>query len=401
MRSFFVILLCSVLVNNPCDAAEAAARGVWKKHVVDTNNVPVPAAKPTASDVNAVVAHDFDRDGSIDIMASYSGKVVLYRGPRWQKKVVLSKMPKDRTGRVALRGCIHGTLMDVDGDGDMDFVGSNRMLFWLECPKNPFADDWVCRMISLEVNGAHCVITADVDRDGNMDLVANSWRDKNESTVPNSITWFSAPKKPHDAKLWAPNIFANKDAPGRNHYMGFGDVNKDGRGDIACAAPAGGWFAWWQQPLDPTKAWKKQILSDNDPGATNILPSDLNGDGHMDFLGSRGHGSGVLWFKGSGFKGPGFTKIEIDKTLEKPHSLAAADLDGDGDIDFASCGSKLSGHAVWYENDGKGRFTKHVMDREQSSYDIRLVDMDGDKDLDMLIGGHSSRNIVWYENPLK
>ena len=36
----------------------------------------------------------------------------------------------------------------------------------------------------------------------------------------------------------------------------------------------------------------------------------------------------------------------------------------------------------------------------QGAYDIRAVDMDGDYDLDLLIAGHSSNNLVWFENPL-
>lgn len=384
-------LLGSLLLFSSC----SSSRGVWKKHIVKAGP-EIPGVMKNFPDVNAISANDFDKDGHIDIIASFHGKVALYKGPDWKERIVLPQMPKDRTGRIAKRGCIHATLIDVDQDGDLDFVGSNRMLFWLECPDKPFEDEWVCRMISLDVNGAHCIITADVDRDGKIDLIANSWRDQKESPIPDSITWFSTPKNPKDGKLWQPNIFANRDAPGRNHYMGFGDVNKDGRGDIACGAPAGGWFAWWEQPMDPTKAWKKHMLSDKDDGATNILVLDLNNDGHMDFLGSRGHTKGILWFKG-----PDYEKIEIDPDFLTPHSLAAKDLDGDGDLDFVSCSSNLNGVAAWYENDGKGKFTKHVIDNAQSSYDIRLNDIDKDGDLDILIGGHSNQNIVWYENPLK
>lgn len=358
----------------------------WKKHIVDN----------TGSNTSSAVADDFDNDGHIDIMCSYDGKVVLYKGPNWTKKIVLSQKPEDWTGRIAKRGCIHSTLMDVDDDGDLDYIGSNRMLFWLECPENPFEDEWVCRVINLDVNGAHCVITADVDRDGKQDLIANSWRDKTESTIPNSITWFKTPKDPLNGKLWTPNVFADNDAPGRNHYMGFGDINKDGKGDIACAAPTGGWVAWWEQPEDPTKKWRKHLVSDNDPGATNVLTLDLNQDGDLDLLVTLGHEKGVIWFKG-----PTFEKIMIDSKIDKPHSLTASDIDGDGDIDFATCSSSLTGETAWYENDAKGNFTKHVIDTKQSSYDTRLIDMDGDEDLDILIGGQGSHNVVWYENLLK
>jgi len=53
----------------------------------------------------------------------------------------------------------------------------------------------------------------------------------------------------------------------------------------------------------------------------------------------------------------------------------------------------------WYENDGKGKFTSHLIGKDQGSYDTRAVDMDEDGDLDVLIAGHGSKNVVWYENP--
>ena len=375
-------------------AKDHPARGVWKKHVIQ--NDIAPGIKGQATQINTVVAEDFDRDGFIDVMASFQGKVVLYNGPDWQPKTIMARMPRDRNFRVAKRGCIHSTLMDVDGDGDRDYIGSNRMLFWLECPAKPFEEEWKRRMIHMEVNGAHCVIAADVDRDGRQDLIANSWRDQDETTLPNSIAWFRVPENPRQDDLWTAHLLADRDAPGRNHYHGLADMNGDGRGDVCSGAPVGAWFAWWEQPEDPTKPWTKHLLSNDDPGATNILPADLNADGKLDFVASRGHGDGVLWFPA-----PDFKKVEIDATLADPHSLATADLDADGDLDLATCSCVLDGHAVWYENDGKGRFTRHVIDEGQASYDLRIVDMDKDRDLDVLVAGHSSRNIVWYENPLK
>ena len=56
---------------------------------------------------------------------------------------------------------------------------------------------------------------------------------------------------------------------------------------------------------------------------------------------------------------------------------------------------------MWYENNGKGSFTRHTLDEGQRSYDLRTIDMDGDGDLDLLNAGQGSANVVWYENPLK
>ena len=92
--------------------------------------------------------------------------------------------------------------------------------------------------------------------------------------------------------------------------------------------------------------------------------------------------------------------IEIDPEIVGPHCLVTVDLDQDGDLDIATCGKEPDGETVWYANDGSGSFVRREVGSNQGAYDIRAVDMDGDYDLDLLIAGHSSQNIVWFENPL-
>ena len=126
------------------------------------------------------------------------------------------------------------------------------------------------------------------------------------------------------------------------------------------------------------------------------ITTNLDDDGVLDLVASRGHGRGVLWFKG-----PDFEKHDIDASLDTPHSLAVADMDQDGDVDIVACSASLTGHAVVYKNAGNGEFIRQVIDQQQSSYDLRLVDMDNDGDIDIVVAGHDSRNLVWYSNPLR
>ena len=373
-------------------ACASSAQAEWKKHVVVAR---------AASLINSAVADDFDRDESIDILSSYDGRVVALRGPDWKPHTIhvfdaRNSRNKPRTS------CIHSCLMDVDGDGDQDLCGSNNTVFWLECPDDPFSGaPWTYRTIDDEILGTHCLITGDVNRDGQLDLIANSGRTAKQTEFPNSLTWLEIPPRPKAVAHWVRHVFADRDAPGGSHYAGFGDINGDGRADIAYGAkggegfPGGEWFAWWEQPQDADRLWKKHLLSDRQPGATNIHPIDINADGHTDFVATRGHTQGVLWFRG-----PEFEPIEIDSEIIGPHCLATVDLDGDNDIDIATCGRAADGIAAWYENVGHGSFQRHIIGVNQGAYDIRACDMDGDNDLDLLIAGHDSMNMVWYQNPL-
>ncbi|MCC6292192.1 MAG: VCBS repeat-containing protein [Bryobacterales bacterium] len=367
----------------------------WPRHIITTG-----FANFTAN------AADFTGDGKPDVISGdLNGKeIYLFAAPGWQR-ITLHR-------GISL---IHGEAMDVDGDGDLDYTGaqySPGVLFWLERPANPLTDPWPYHEIDHSdrggVHGIHGLFPCDVDRDGTVDIIANSGQPT--GAFPNSIAWFkltrgipakgSSPARP---PVWQRYVFAQGDAPGLSHYMGCGDVNKDGLIDIAAGAkiaPGGNWFAWWEQPAlvkgkTSAAAWKKHGIASGQEGATNIQIGDLNNDGNPDFFATRGHGKGVVWYEA-----PTWTAHEIDPDLTGPHSLALGDIDGDGDLDAATC-AKDSGIAALYENNGKGGFTRHYLYEDQSAYDIRMIDMDGDGDLDLLIAGQEQRNVVWLENRMR
>lgn len=351
----------------------------WARHVICEGSI-----------YRTAVAADFGGDDRLDVIVGGDGECRLYLAPRWTE-IVLTVLDRDFP-------IIHSDIMDVDGDGDVDYVGavhSPGHVFWLERPEHPSRGPWPYHLVDDQVDGTHGVIVGDVDSDGRPDLLANSALPT--GPYPESLVWYEVPDDPRRAQGWIRHVFADRDAPGLSHYLAVGDVDGDGLADAASAAKAGedgNWFAWWEQPADGSTPWTKHVLAERQDGATNIAMADINGDETMDFVASRGHGRGVLWFEA-----PSFEMRVIDESLEGPHCLATGDIDGDGDVDVATC-AKDSFVVAWFENDGGGAFTTHPIFEDQAAYDLRLVDMDVDADLDLLVAGQESRNVVWYENRL-
>ena len=363
-----------------------AMNGPWTRHVVDESGGCMTS-----------IANDFTGDGHVDIVCNVGGVTKLLVAPEW--KAIEISTSNDRW--------IHSETMDVDGDGDPDVIGTPYnpgRIVWLECPENPLTDRWIERLIDDQVNGVHGLLVGNVDNEDRSDLLATSAQPT--GSFPYSLVWYRIPKDPLSAERWDRFVFAANDAPGLSHYLGVGDIDGDGLPDATSAAKGdatepganGQWFAWWKAGSDPTQPWTKEIISADDPGATNIHPVDVNGDGNVDVIASRGHGVGVVWFERDMNTGT-WTEHVIDGSLKEPHCLAAVDLDRDGDIDAATVAFG-SERAMWYENDGDGVFSPHVIGENQQAYDIRVVDMDSDGDLDMVVAGRASNNVVWYENPL-
>jgi len=93
-----------------------------------------------------------------------------------------------------------------------------------------------------------------------------------------------------------------------------------------------------------------------------------------------------------------FEHVIIDpESPENPHIKAVGDVNGDGFVDIVIPSSN-GGPLVWYEYPN---WARHVIAPSGTwSTDAKLVDMDGDGDLDIVISEWYTHNrLEWYENP--
>ena len=142
--------------------------GSWKKHVVVQK-------QPGQGSMNVAVASDFDGDGRMDVMTSFGGGVSVFRGPDWRESRQVTRFADAYKGKRKLRsGCIHGCLLDVDGDGDED-LGSNQMVSGSSAQTIPSTGTDLPGHRRRDPRHP-LLITGGVTGDGKLDLIANSGR---------------------------------------------------------------------------------------------------------------------------------------------------------------------------------------------------------------------------------
>jgi FG-GAP-like repeat len=142
----------------------------------------------------------------------------------------------------------------------------------------------------------------------------------------------------------------------------------------------------------------EQVFGPTGDHARVIQVRDVDGDGHADiFVGTTFQTQSRLYLgRGSG----GF--LEVTKTHLPPKSLSVGDLeigdvDSDTDLDVVladwGAGSNMTndgGRTRLWLNDGSGRFVDETTDRMPEtlvrfSWDLNLVDVDNDADLDVVV----------------
>lgn len=372
-------------------AERAADRPVprFAKHIVDSN---LPAISATATDV--------DGDGVLDIVAAggasgglspHSMLVYWYHGNDWIRKPVCRLGDKSIILHLeAVSFSLNSRTVDRSRKPGGEVVitdGELGNIWWYRYDRSK--GEWAGQIVVNDVRYAHGTANGDVDRDGWADVLVPA----QHGTPKQGILWAKNPGDP--AKPWTRHPLAeNFGIGGWQHYVRLIDVNGDGRLDALHGSDAeqNGWFGYWLQKEDPTQPWEFHPLSCPGKHGTNLDGADLNGDGQVDFVGSEGHGAG-LW----SFLAPDYKPARVDDTLKSTHFVALADFNGDRAADIATCGYG-SRTVSCFLNDGKGKFRPLVIDTNQCAYDGSAVDLDRDGDMDLLLAGQNSTNVVWYEN---
>lgn len=178
----------------------------------------------------------------------------------------------------------------------------------------------------------------------------------------------------------------------------IGDLDGDGDGDIAACSYADNKLVWYEQ-VSPGVFGAVQLIIDRfGMGATAFDLSDLDGDGDIDVVGTWEGTNEIGWIRNNG--GGVFQLMPVMDVNSgyQFRGIAAADLDEDGDQDVVSAVRQGDPALAWYANDGTGSFSppQTISLAVPNPGALRVVDMDGDGDPDLLL--RSMSIVVMLQN---
>jgi len=334
---------------------------------------------------DSIYAADVDGDGDIDVLgAAYSNKIHWWEnldgwGTSWFEHNVSNYFFQAAAVYAA----------DVDGDGDMDILGaasdSDEIAWWENLDGG--GTSWTKYTVNGNFDGACSVYAADVDGDDDVDILGAA------SDADVIACWLN---DDGSGTSWTECIVAD-DFNGASS-VSAADVDGDGDTDILGAAHYADDITWWENLGGSGTSWTEHTVEGDFIWAISVYAADVDGDEDMDILGAAYEDADITWWENVDGSGTSWTEHLVEDWFWGANSVYATDMDGDEDIDILGAADH-SDDIIWWENsDGSGTsWTAHNVDLDfEGAYSVYAADVNGDDVTDVLGAAFDAFDITWW-----
>ena len=372
---------------------------------------PVGDSKPWISHLAIV---DLDGDSLKDVVVCDAKLNQI----TWIRQNPPEAYHEERIGS-PIRAPAHATPCDIDQDGDLDLLVAKMGMIFPNNDKigavvileNNGKEQFINHVLADKIARVTDIQPGDFDGDGDIDLAVGQfgYDDGEMRWMENKGSWqFES----HNLLKLSGTI-----------HTPVADIDQDGDLDIV-ALVSQEWEEIYIFENDGHANFKTNMIygsTNEDFGSSGISLVDIDLDGDLDILYTNGDAfdyvppgprpwHGVQWLENKG----GF-KFEYHRIGDFPgaYFANAVDVDNDGDLDIAVVSSfnkwddPKAQSMMWFENNGQMQFTAHNLTSNPTHLLLLdTADMDGDGWTDFVTGGmhayppydRMSRVLLWRNN---
>ncbi len=285
-------------------------------------------------------------------------------------------------------------LADIDNDGDLDMVTTgNDIGGGVASVRKNNGDGTFAAAVNYasEVNMSNALQLADIDNDGDLDMVTAGFGGGGQVTVR---------KNNGSGTFGAATQYASEDGP--TFGLQLADIDNDGDLDMVTGGYGSNTGLATIRKNNGDGTFGAAVQYSTEGAATYGLQlADIDNDGDLDILtaGYTGFSSGQASVRLN--KGDGTFGSLVHYTTEgwQSFKLRLADIDNDGDLDMVTAGEtdiggfNYKGFATVRKNNGDGTFGSAIQYSTDASVStaLQLADIDNDGDLDMITAGNGSQ----------